>query len=294
MAGDEEIYRSLRPQLFALAYRMVGSVSDAEDLVQEAFLRLQQSRIEADSPSALLTTITTRLAIDHLRSARVRREQYVGPWLPEPLLTEASTDVADDVERADSLSFAFLVVLDTLSPVERAVFLLRDVFAYGYDDIAEIIGKSEANCRQLAVRARRHVTAGKPRFEASHAKREELAQRFIAACWDGETDALVELLASDVVLYGDGGGRAPAAPAPVRGRERVLEFLLGLRRIAVLRNLQIVLAEVNGQPGALVRTPDGEVMAVVSLEIADGRVNALRNVVNPDKLRHLRSSSEPG
>lgn len=289
--SEEQLYREQQPRLFGLAYRMVGSVAEAEDLVQEAFLRYRRAGADVDSPQAYLTAIISRLAIDHLRSAQVRREKYVGSWLPEPLLTESIGDVADEAERADSLSLAFLVVLDTVSPVERAVFLLRDVFGYGYDEIACIVCKSEPNCRQLAVRARRHVSAGKPRFETSRAKRDEIARRFLAACLEGETDALIEILAGDVVLYGDGGGKAPAAPAPVRGAERVTQFLLGLRRLTIKQGLSIVQADVNHQPGVVVMTSSGAAFAVASFEIYEGRVHALRSIVNPDKLRHLTAAA---
>src|SRR5437870_6164151 len=213
----------LRPLLFSIAYRMLGSVSEAEDVIQEAFLRYHRAGKEADieSPKSYLSAVTTRLSIDHLRSARARREAYVGPWLPEPLLTEQAQDPAEHAETADSLSLAFLVLLETLTPLQRAVFLLREVFDYGYGEIAAILGKSEDNCRQLAVRARRHVEARKPRFEASRRRREELARRFFAAAEQGDTEGLVGLLAADAVAYGDGGGRALAFPHPVHGRERV-------------------------------------------------------------------------
>lgn len=296
---EDRLFRDQRLRLLDLAYRMVGSVSDAEDLVQEAFIRYRSAggpvggSEAVESPPAYLTTIVSRLAIDHLRSARVRREEYVGEWLPEPVLTDSRREVAEagdlaaEAERADSLTLAFLVLLDTLSPVERAVFLLHDVFGYGYDEIAKIVDKSEANCRQLAVRARRHINDRRPRFETSRAKCRELSDRFLAACLEGETAALVELLASDVVMYGDGGGKAPAAPAPIHGRERVLQFLLGLIRVVERQQLTIAPSEVNHQPGAVVLTAQGAVFAVVALEIADDRIHAVRSIVNPDKLRHL-------
>src|SRR5437870_11848500 len=223
-SGVGETYEELRPLMFSIAYRMLGSVTDAEDIVQEAILRFHRESLEGtviESPKAYLSAITTRLSIDHLRSARVRRESYVGSWLPEPLVTDESDDVELHAETADSLSLAFLVLLESLTPVERAVFLLREVFDYGYGEIAAILGKSEDNCRQLAVRARRHVEARKPRFEASRRRREELARRFFAAAEQGDTEGLVGLLAADAVAYGDGGGRALAFPHPVHGRERV-------------------------------------------------------------------------
>src|SRR3954470_12094852 len=229
-----EIYEDLRPLLFSIAYRMLGSASEAEDIVQEAFLRFHQAAKEQkiDNPKAYLSQITTRLSIDHLRSARVRRETYTGTWLPEPLLTEQVPDASQHAETADSLSMAFLVLLESLSPVERAVFLLREVFDYPYDEIAETIGKSEDNTRQLAVRARRHVEERKPRFEADKNARDELAGRFWAAAQDGDTDGLVKLLADDVVFYGDGGGKGPAIARPLFGREKVSRFMQGLFRQA--------------------------------------------------------------
>lgn len=286
-----DLYQELRPLLFSIAYRMVGSVGDAEDIVQEAFLRFHRATREGEvveSPKAYLSTVTTRLGIDHLRSARVRRESYVGQWLPEPLLTDEAPDIAQHAETADSLSLAFLVLLESLSPVERAVFLLREVFGYGYDEIARVVGKSEDNCRQLAVRARRQVDAKKPRFEASRQRKEELARRFFAAAAEGDAEGLIGLLAADVVAYGDGGGKAPAFPKPVFGRERVARLFAGLRgraerlRVATLRS-----AAVNGQPGAVFFDPEGQPVLVVSLDIADDQVQAIRAVSNPDKLQHL-------
>src|SRR5213596_2143719 len=224
----EAPYEELRPLLFSIAYRMVSSVSEAEDIVQEAFLRIHRAEAEGtkvDSPKAYLSAVVTRLSIDHLKSARARREQYVGQWLPEPLLTDSAPDAAAQAETADSLSMAFLVLLESLTPVERAVFLLRDVFDYA--EIAKIVQRSEDNCRQLYVRARRHIDQGRPRFEASREQRDELARRFFAAAQLGDTNALVELLAEDVVVYGDGGGKAPSWPEPIYGRERVAKLMVG-------------------------------------------------------------------
>ena len=287
-----DLYEELRPYMFAIAYRMVGSVSDAEDIVQEAFLRFHRATSEGEvveSPKAYLSAVTTRLGIDHLRSARVRRESYVGQWLPEPLLTDEGADVAQHAETADSLSLAFLVLLESLSPVERAVFLLREVFGYGYDEIARVVGKSEDNCRQIAVRARRQVDAKKPRFEASRQRKEELARRFFAAAAEGDAEGLLGLLAADVVAYGDGGGKAPAFPQPVFGRERVTRLLLGgSERARQLRVSSLQPAEINGQPGAVFFDPEGQPVLVVSLDIADDQVQAVRAVSNPDKLSHVR------
>jgi RNA polymerase sigma-70 factor, ECF subfamily len=287
---EDDAYRELRPLLFSIAYRMVGSVSEAEDLVQEAFLRFYRAVSggeEIASPKAWLSAVTTRLAIDHLRSARARRERYVGAWLPEPLVTSKEPDAADHAETADTLSLAFLVLLERLSPVQRAVFLLHDVFGYGYAEIAGLVGRSEDTCRQIAARARRHVEAGRPRFEASRRQRDELARRFLAAITEGDTEGLVGLLASDAVLYGDGGGKAPALTAPVHGAQRVARFLLGLARRGAGGGIRLELAEINGHPGLLTTDPEGRLLGVLALDIAEGRIQTLRSIVNPDKLRHL-------
>lgn len=281
------VYEDLRPLLFSIAYRMVGSSSEAEDIVQEAFLRFHRESsegVDIESPKAWLSTVTTRLAINHVQSARVRRESYVGTWLPEPLLTDPESDVGRHAETADSLSLAFLVLLESLGPVERAVFLLREVFDYGYDEIATIVGKSEDNCRQIAVRARRAIEEKRPRFEASRKKREELSRRFFDAVMAGDTEGLVGLLAADAVAYGDGGGKAPALRKPVFGREKVARLFLRARSIAVTSLRQV---EVNGQPGALLLGPDGRPVVVVSLDIADGLVQTVHAISNPDKLQHL-------
>src|SRR5688572_13769467 len=283
----------LRPLLFSIAYRMLGSATDAEDMVQEAFLRFHRETAagtQVESPKSYLSAVTTRLCIDHLRSARVRRESYVGTWLPEPLLTEETSDAERYAETADSLSMGFLVLLESLTPVERAVFLLREVFEYDYDEIASVVGKSEENCRQIAVRARRQVQAGKPRFEASKAEREELARRFFRAAGEGDVESLVGMLAADVVAYADGGGKAGAFPRPVHGRDKVLRILqAGATRGARLSVSGMRLAEINGQPGAMFLDPDGVPVVAVSLDIADGQVQAMHAVSNPEKLEHLRA-----
>jgi RNA polymerase sigma-70 factor (ECF subfamily) len=289
-----EVYQELRPLMFSIAYRMLGSASEAEDVVQEAFLRYHRESsggTAIDSPKAYLSTITTRLAIDQLRSARVRRERYVGTWLPEPVVTDAESDAATQAETADSLSMAFLVLLESLTPVERAVFLLRDVFDYGYDEIAAVVGRSEQNCRQIAVRARRQVEAKRPRFEVDRRSREDLARRFFEAVTEGDEDGLLGLLAQDVVAYGDGGGKAPAAlPHPVYGRERVARLMVG----AAARGQQLGVrgasfVEINGQPGAVFVDEDDLPLVAVSLDIADGVVQTIRAVGNPDKLHHLHA-----
>jgi RNA polymerase sigma-70 factor, ECF subfamily len=286
------IYAALRPLLLSIAYEMVGAVGEAEDIVQEAFLRFHREvskGTEIESPKAWLATVTTRLAINHVKSARVRRESYVGTWLPEPLLTDAAPDPAQHLETADALSMAFLVLLERLSPVERAVFLLRDVFDYPFDEIADIVGKSEENCRQIAVRARRHIQERKPRFEASPKRRDELARRFFDAVGAGKTDALVDLLSADVVLYTDGGGKGPAFPQPIYGRDRVLRLFSGYRPQA-LGAVEQRFAEVNGQPGVVFFDAEARAVGVIALDVAGGQVIAVRTITNPEKLRHLDES----
>jgi RNA polymerase sigma-70 factor (TIGR02957 family) len=298
MSKSEALLEELRPGAFAVAYRMLGSVAEAEDVVQEALLRLYaalQRGEQIASPRAYLATVTTRLAIDALRSARVRREAYVGDWLPEPLpdstevLPSASLaeDPARQAEMADSLSYAFLLLLESLTPEERAVLLLHDVFDYGYGEVAEIVGKSEANARQLASRARRHVAAGRPRFEADEERRRELGERFFAAIEDGDVEALEALLADDVVLRGDGGGKAPALARALRGADRVRRALGAWFRTGLQARAKTERRQINGQPGLIVLAPDGGVVGALSLEIADDGIVAIHSVVNPDKLRHL-------
>jgi RNA polymerase sigma-70 factor (TIGR02957 family) len=278
----------LRPLVFSIAYRMLGSVVEAEDVTQEAFLRLHRDTTEAASPEAYATTVTVRLAIDHLRSARVRRERYVGSWLPEPLLTTGEEfDPAARAETDDSLSVAFLAVLERLSPVQRAVFLLREVFEYDYDQIAAIVAKSPQNCRQILVRARAHIEQARPRFTVSAAERDTLAERFFAACRDGDLDGLERLLAEHVEFHGDGGGKAPAVRKPVVGRVQVARFLLGLMRQVRHNALRVEPVAVNGQPGAWVVDADGHTLSVMALDMADGHVQGVYNMLNPDKLRHL-------
>jgi len=297
-ASLARLFEELRPAAFAIAYRMLGSVSEAEDVVQEAFLRLHRMLREGErveSPRAYLSTVVTRLCIDQLRSARARRERYVGEWLPEPLLASDEADPARHAEVADSLSLAFLVLLESLSPEQRAAFLLREVFDYPYDQIARIVGKSEDNTRQLVTRARRQVQEGRPRFEASRERREVLARRFFAAAVDGELEALEELLAHDVVLHGDGGGKAPALAHPVHGRAKVARTLLAwFRAGARIGGVSLQAAEVNGQPGALLLDPEGRLVTVLSVDVADGQVQAIRSIVNPDKLRHLGPTANLG
>jgi RNA polymerase sigma-70 factor (TIGR02957 family) len=288
----EEEFLELRRSAFAIAYRMLGSVSEAEDVMQEGFLRLHRAREggeRIESPRAYLSTVVSRLSLDQLRSARVRRESYVGEWLPEPLVASGDDDPARKAEIADSLSLAFLVLLESLSPEQRAAFLLREVFDEPYERIAEIIGTSEQNARQLATRARRHVEERRPRFEASREQREELATRFFAATQEGDLEGLEELLAHDVVLRGDGGGKAPALARAVHGRARVARTLTaGFARLpTLLGGFTSRREEVNGQPGALFFDLEGGLIGVMILDVAEGQIQGVSSIVNPDKLRHL-------
>ena len=287
----QEEFDELRPSAFAIAYRMLGSVSEAEDVVQEGFLRMHRARVggeRIESPRAYLSTVVSRLSLDHLRSAMVRRETYVGEWLPEPLVSSADDDPAHKAEIADSLSLAFLVLLESLSPEQRAAFLLREVFDEPYDRIAGIIGTSEQNARQLVTRARRHVDERRPRFEASREQREELASRFFAVVEEGDLEGLEELLAHDVVLHGDGGGNAPSIKRAVHGRSTVARTLIAGRRAGTrFGGFTWRREEINGQPGALFFDREGKLAGVMILEVADGQIQAVSSIVNPDKLQHL-------
>jgi RNA polymerase sigma-70 factor (ECF subfamily) len=285
-----EEFEELRPLLFSIAYRILGSVSESEDAVQETWLRYHASATTPISLKSFLAAVVTRVSIDILRSARVRRETYVGQWLPEPLLTDdeatAYPDPAHAAELADSVSMAALLLLERLTPEQRAVFVLHDVFAFPFGEIAEVIGKSEAACRQLASRARRLVEDGRPRFDVDRREREELAARFFDAMTVGDVDALQELLAADVEVYGDGGGKAPQWSRVVVGADNVARMFAGLgRRFGSA--LQVQRHEVNGQPGAVVRDGAGLVVNVLVLDVLDGRIQVVRSVINPDKLRHL-------
>lgn len=282
-----EEFEDLRPLLFSIAYRILGSVSEAEDAVQETWLRYELSDTEPESVKAYLSTVVTRIAIDVLRSARVRREEYVGPWFPEPLLSDPYEDPERSAELADSVSMAALLLLERLSPLERAVFVLREVFGFGFPDIASAVGRSEAACRQLAVRARRHMDAGRPRFAADRQDRDNLAARFFGALREGDVDGLRNLLAADVQMVGDGGGKAPQLARAVVGADKVARLLAAayppLARIDVTWELH----EVNGQPGAIFRDRDGKVVNTMVLDVLDGRIQTIRAVINPDKLGHV-------
>ncbi len=281
-----EVFDGYRPLLFSIAYRMLGGVMDAEDVVQEAYLRWRgASEGEVRSPRAYLSAVITRLCIDHLRSARVRREEYVGPWLPEPLPTGLGSDDAGFAGLAESLSMAFLVLLESLTPTERAVFLLREVFDYNYAEVSRIVGKSEANCRQIARRARQFVAARRPRFTRSPEQEELLTRRFLEACTGGDMDGLLRFLSEEITLWSDGGGRVRAALNPIHGPEGVARFLLGILR-KVPPGFVVRRAWINSEPG-IVGYVDSHPTSVVTLESAGDRIRAIRIVVNPEKLRKI-------
>ncbi len=288
-AGMDKVeeFEELRPLLFSIAYRILGSVGEAEDAVQETWLRFDASPTVPASTKAFLSTTITRLSIDVLRSARVRREEYVGPWFPEPLLDDPYQDPARSVELADSVSMAALLLLERLSPLERAVFLLREVFAFDFQDIAEAVDRSEAACRQLLVRARRHMHDGRPRFAADRRERQELATRFFDALQNGDIGGLRELLSADAQLVGDGGGKAPNFARTIVGADNVARLLGSVFPTLVELDITCEPHEVNGQPGAIYRDRDGRILQIFALDVLDGRIQTIRAVLNPDKLDHL-------
>lgn len=291
--GRLEMFSQYRGLLFSIAYRMLGSVSDAEDILQETFIRWQKAEAaEVKSTRAYLVTVVSRLCINHLESARVRREEYIGQWLPEPVVTAPGSDPHALLQVDESLSMAFLVLLERLSPVERAVFLLREVFDCDYPEIARTLVKDEANCRQILRRAHQHVADIRPRFEASPEKRQKLLSEFLQATSTGNLAGLISVLAADAVLHSDGGGKGPAVPNLVHGADRVARALLGSMSKLVPRDLTSQVAEINGQPG-VVSYRYGEPYAVVTLDIADGRVRSIYIVSNPEKLAHLPNLPAP-
>ncbi|MFC4561676.1 RNA polymerase sigma-70 factor [Nocardiopsis mangrovi] len=285
--GEVEEFEELRPLLFSIAYRILGSVGEAEDAVQETWLRFDGSPTRPVSTKAFLSATVTRISIDVLRSARVRREEYTGPWFPEPLLSDPYQDPARSVELADSISVAALLLLERLSPLERAVFVLREVFGFGFDEIAAAVDRSEAACRQLLVRARRHVVAGRPRFTADRRQRRELATRFFDALKDGDVGGLQNLLAADVRLASDGGGKAPQLAKAVVGAVNVARVLGRVASRLARIDVAFEPRDVNGQPGAIFRDRDGRVLYTLVLDVRDGRIQAVRTVINPDKLGHI-------
>ena len=286
MTRGEE-FQELRPLLFAIAYRILGSVAEAEDAVQETWLRYEASPTQPVSTKAFLSAVVTRISIDVLRSARVRRAAYVGQWFPEPLLTDPYEDPERSAELADSVSMTALLLLERLTPLERAVFVLREVFGFGFPEVADAVGRSEAACRQLAARARRHMDAGRPRFEADRREREELAARFFDALRDGDLEGLRELLAADVQLVGDGGGKAPAFARSVIGADNVARVLASNFPVLAKIDARVEPHELNGHPGAILRDRNDKVVGTLTLDVLGGRIQTIRSVVNPDKLGHM-------
>lgn len=282
-----EDFEELRPLLFSIAYRILGSVSEAEDTVQDTWLRYQATETEPDSPRAYLSTVVTRVSINVLQSARVRRENYVGEWFPEPLLDDPYQDPERSAELADSISMAALLLLERLSPLERAVFVLREVFAFDFAAIAHTVGRSEAACRQLAVRARRHMDAGRPRFDADRAEQQQLADRFFTAFEAGDVQGLRELLAADVQIVNDAGGKAPALPHPVVGADKVARLLSSVAPRSMSIGLTLRPQEINGQPGAILHDRENNVVQTMVLDILGGQIQTIRGLINPEKLTHL-------
>src|SRR5437879_3668299 len=273
--------------LFSIAYRMLGSVADAEDMLQETFIRWQEAADDdIRSPRAFLVTIISRLCINHLQSARVQREEYVGEWLPEPIVTDPGSDPLGIIRVDESLSMAFLVLLERLTPVERAVFLLREVFEYEYSEISAVLGQSEVNCRQILRRARQHVSAMRPRFKVSARKQNDLLDKFLQATLSGDMDGLLALLSEDVVLHSDGGGKAIAVPNLVRGASNVARGILGRLKKLVPKEVVPRIAQINGAPG-VVTYLNGKPFSVLTLDAVEGRVRAIYIVTNPEKLAHL-------
>jgi RNA polymerase sigma-70 factor (ECF subfamily) len=284
---------ALRPLVFSIALRMVGSAGEAEDLVQEAYLRLHREG-DVRAPKAFLTTVVTRLAIDHLRSARVRRDTYTGDWLPEPLVSAPGTD--EQVEHDETVSIAFLVLLERLEPVERAVYVLHELLGFSHDEIAPVVGKSVANSRQILRRAKQHVDAGRPRFEPSRERREALLARFLAAVRGGDVEGLVGLLAADAVHVADGGGKARATIVPIVGGDKVARLWAAFGRRPEAAEVDLVPVDVNGQPGVAAVGPDGDLVTVITIDVADDRVQRVWAVLNPDKLAVAAAAvgAEPG
>ncbi len=281
-----ESFNAYRPLLMAIAYRMLGSAMDAEDIVQEAFLRWEQSgQTEIQSPKAYLSSIVTRLCIDYLRSAQVQRESYVGPWLPEPLLSERVPNFADSAALAESLSMAFLVLLESLSPIERAVFLLRKVFDFEYAEIAQIVDKSEANCRQIVKRAQEYIQSRRPRYEVQPEQRDRLLAQFVQTCMNGDMAGLVTLLSDDITLWSDGGGKVHAALNVISGREKVVRAMVAFLK-KLPPDLVYQMAAVNGQPGMIMYL-DGNPYLVMTVDMAPDGIRAMHFVANPDKLRNI-------
>lgn len=287
MSPPEETFESLRPLLFSIAYRITGSVAESEDVVQDAWERYARVTDTIDSPRSFLSAVVTRLSIDVLRSARRRREEYVGQWFPEPLLSDPYEDPERTAELADSVSMATLLLLERLTPLERAVFVLREVFDFEFAEIAAAVGRSPQACRQLASRARQHVRAGRPRFVADRAEQAELAGRFFGALREGDVDTLRDLLVADVQLVGDDGGKAPHWGSGIVGADNVVRVLTTLLPAFAAVGGTVDQHELNGAPGAILRDGAGRVVNTWTLEIAEDRVQTIRTMINPDKLGHV-------
>jgi RNA polymerase sigma-70 factor, ECF subfamily len=293
MSQADPVFEEHRPLLQRLAYRMLGSLADADDVLQEAYLRwTREDRAAVRSPRAYLSSVVTRLCIDQRRTVEARKESYVGPWLPEPVVEPEAAAPPDRLGVAEEVSLALLVVLESLSPLERAAYLLRRVFDYGYDEVAEILGKSEAACRQLVSRAEGHVRERRPRFEADPGEAERITGAFLQACSTGDLGGLVQLLAADAVVYSDGGGKVAAALAPVRGAERIARFFVGLMK-KLPAGMEFRRVRVNGRPGLMV-LHEGQVFNVLTLDFADGRIAACFIVRNPDKLTRAGTAGPSG
>jgi RNA polymerase sigma-70 factor, ECF subfamily len=285
MNDDTKLFEAERSHLFGIAYRMLGSAAEADDVLQETFIRWSsRAERDVDSPRGFLTTILVRLCLDQLKSARARREEYVGPWLPEPIL---DTTPEEQTARAESINIAFLVLLERLTPLERAAFLLHEVFDQPFADVAATLGTTEAACRQLAVRARAHVDEGRARFNASTDKKRELLTSFLTACAAGDATALTKILADDVVLRSDGGGRVHAALKPIYGPDRVARFSIGVAKKGAGTGIVLELTTINGDLGALLKDAEGKVTSAVTLSIAGDRITDVWIVNNPEKLHRL-------
>lgn len=283
-----QTFETYRSALFYTAYRMLGSAMEAEDMVQEAYLRLATAKSDVvQSPKAFLTTIITRLCLDHLKSARVRREQYIGPWLPEPIMTDNLP--AQAVAQKETLTMAFLMLLEKLSPVERAIFLLRELFAYEYVEISEIVGKSQANCRQLYSRAKKNLGANRPRYETSATAQRQVITEFMEALSDGDAQKMMQMLAPDITFWSDGGGKVTAARRPVNGQEDVVRFIQGIFRLRP-NNMRVEMAETNATQSLLIGV-QGQIIGVMNFLIDEGQIQEIRTVLNPDKLTLLPAPS---
>jgi RNA polymerase sigma-70 factor, ECF subfamily len=282
-----EIFNRHRSLLFAIAYRMLGTTTDAEDMLQEAWIRWQSTQTVVQSPKKFLSTIITRLCIDRLRSARVQREQYVGIWLPEPLITESIDNTGNSAELAESLSFAFLTLLECLSPTERAIFLLRDVFDYDYSDIAKTVGKSIPNCRQIVRRARQHLILRRPSISISVRQKEETIEQFLASWNQGDVHQLIALMAEDITFWSDGGGLVTAAQHPLQGNQKVARFLVAIRHSPLIPTLSPRIVQINDRPGIL-NTVAGKPQSTFSFEFSGDRIQSIFAVANPDKLKAVK------